>query len=570
MLHKSMIYAVLMLCNYTAYAKFNNTITNIVNALSEARNTVGSIDYVVSLPSSIEHVNYKIEYETYNNPSDTLLSYSYLIEWQNSGNNGFSAYFNGHHYRFRDIKLQEYHFQNQPELFIGKYAVQNQAQFANILPPSIGKYLSDMQADSSYTYDVNTANDIITVSGVENVRGHAAALFEYAFDSKTLMPLTANITYNPASISEQTVTAYFQNVQTPQSILLDEDMLISKYPDVFDKFRTSNFRVENLVGKRTPAFSAMTKDHKRYNFDGDTLRGVPTLMVFVDSEIGATRDVIKEIRKSMTLSPQDFNVIYAFKDADAECFVTNFNQVLTNETILVSTKAMARDFGVTATPTLIFCTRNNIIHDVIVGVNKNIASIVIQEMALCDNEAKSEKIDYIKRENHTTKMETVYFKGTPCHTYGKIPAVGEKAPCYNFVNTEMKEIQCYDFQDKRVVLNIFPSIDTPVCAASVRRFNLEAANLDNTVVICVSMDLPFAGQRFCAANNINNVIVASAFRSLTFAQKYGLQLVDGTLAGLLARAIIILDEHRQVLYTQLVHELTDEPDYAEALQALTK
>jgi thiol peroxidase len=84
------------------------------------------------------------------------------------------------------------------------------------------------------------------------------------------------------------------------------------------------------------------------------------------------------------------------------------------------------------------------------------------------------------------------------------------------------------------------------------------------------MDLPFAGQRFCAANNINNVIVASAFRSLTFAQKYGLQLVDGTLAGLLARAIIILDEHRQVLYTQLVHELTDEPDYAEALQALTK
>jgi thiol peroxidase len=133
----------------------------------------------------------------------------------------------------------------------------------------------------------------------------------------------------------------------------------------------------------------------------------------------------------------------------------------------------------------------------------------------------------------------------------------------------MKEIQCYDFLGKRVVLNIFPSLDTPVCAASVRRFNEEAAKLNNTVVICASMDLPFAEQRFCTANNIKDVIVASAFRS-TFSQKYGLQLVDGTLAGLLARAIIILNEHREVIYTELVHEITDEPDYAAAIDALTK
>lgn len=165
-------------------------------------------------------------------------------------------------------------------------------------------------------------------------------------------------------------------------------------------------------------------------------------------------------------------------------------------------------------------------------------------------------------------METIYFKGTPCHTYGCIPAVGEKAPCFNFVDTTFKEIQCYDFRNKRVILNIFPSLDTDVCSTSVRRFNELAAKIDNASVICVSMDLPFAQQRFCAANGIKNVIVASAFRSLTFAQKYGLQLVDGKFAGLLARCVIVLNGQREVLYTQLVREITEEPDYDGALRAL--
>ncbi len=112
-------------------------------------------------------------------------------------------------------------------------------------------------------------------------------------------------------------------------------------------------------------------------------------------------------------------------------------------------------------------------------------------------------------------METVYLHGTPCHTYGFMPAIGTKAPCYTLVDKDLKEISCMDFLDRRVVLNIFPSIDTDVCAASVRRFNVEASALENTMVICVSMDLPFAQKRFCAANDIENVVVASAFRSPT-------------------------------------------------------
>ena len=165
-------------------------------------------------------------------------------------------------------------------------------------------------------------------------------------------------------------------------------------------------------------------------------------------------------------------------------------------------------------------------------------------------------------------METIYLKGNPCHTYGNIPVVGEKAPCFTLVDKDLKEVHCMDYRDKRVVLNVFPSVDTDVCAASVRRFNKEAAAMKDTVVICVSMDLPFALSRFCAANGIENVVVTSAFRSPMFGQKYGLQLVDGPLAGLLARAVLVLDEEDKVLYSQLVNEITMEPDYEAALAAL--
>ncbi len=165
-------------------------------------------------------------------------------------------------------------------------------------------------------------------------------------------------------------------------------------------------------------------------------------------------------------------------------------------------------------------------------------------------------------------METVYFKGTPCHTYGQIPAVGTLAPGFNLAGKGLDEVRLSDYKGKRVVLNVFPSLDTPVCAASVRKFNQEAAGLENTAVVCISMDLPFAMGRFCSAEGIENVTVASAFRSPVFSQEYGLQIVDGPLAGLLARAVIVLDENHKVIYSDLVEEITNEPDYKGAISVL--
>ena len=165
-------------------------------------------------------------------------------------------------------------------------------------------------------------------------------------------------------------------------------------------------------------------------------------------------------------------------------------------------------------------------------------------------------------------METVYFQGTPCHTYGKVPEVGTKAPEFTLTGKDLQDITLASFPGKRVVLNVFPSLDTPVCAMSVRKFNQEASGLDDVVVLCVSMDLPFAMQRFCTLEGLENVVPASAFRSKDFAHNYGLLLTDGPLAGLLARCVLIVDKDGKVIYRDLVSEITHEPDYEGAKRVL--
>lgn len=164
-------------------------------------------------------------------------------------------------------------------------------------------------------------------------------------------------------------------------------------------------------------------------------------------------------------------------------------------------------------------------------------------------------------------MATVTLRGNPFHTSGELPAVGSPAPSFTLVGSDLGEVSSESLAGKKVVLNIFPSIDTPTCATSVRTFNERAAGLEDTVVLCVSEDLPFAAGRFCGAEGIENVQTGSAFRS-DFAEAYGVKLEEGPLAGLTARAVVVIDEQGNVAHTQLVGEIADEPDYDAALQAL--
>ncbi len=165
-------------------------------------------------------------------------------------------------------------------------------------------------------------------------------------------------------------------------------------------------------------------------------------------------------------------------------------------------------------------------------------------------------------------MAIVTFKGNPVNTCGSLPKVGEKAPCFKLVKSDLTDLSCCDLDGKRIVLNIFPSLDTSVCATSVRKFNEMAAKMPNTVVLAVSKDLPFAQSRFCTVEGIDKVIPVSAFRSPDFCKNYGLEMVDGPLAGLLARAVFVIDDKFNIIYEELVPEIAQEPNYEAVLKAL--
>lgn len=165
-------------------------------------------------------------------------------------------------------------------------------------------------------------------------------------------------------------------------------------------------------------------------------------------------------------------------------------------------------------------------------------------------------------------MAQTAFKGSPVQLSGDLPRVGEMAPEFTLTGKDLGDISLRDYAGKIIVLSIFPSIDTPVCAMSVRKFNGEIGKHDNAVVICVSADLPFAHARYCGAEGLDHVVTASTFRSPEFGDAYGVRITDGPLAGLMARAVVVIDGQGKVVYTQLVKEISEEPDYETALACL--
>lgn len=168
----------------------------------------------------------------------------------------------------------------------------------------------------------------------------------------------------------------------------------------------------------------------------------------------------------------------------------------------------------------------------------------------------------------TSNKTAVTLKGEPVTLFGTFPAVGQAAPAFTLVDKDLKDVSLKDFSGKRKILNIVPSLDTAVCAASTRKFNEAASKLDNTVVLVLSADLPFAMNRFCVAEGLNNVTTLSLMRGRDFMRNYGVKIADTALSGLTARAVLVLDEHDRVLHAELVDDITHEPNYDAALAVL--
>ncbi|MFD2743716.1 MULTISPECIES: thiol peroxidase [Sphingobacterium] len=165
-------------------------------------------------------------------------------------------------------------------------------------------------------------------------------------------------------------------------------------------------------------------------------------------------------------------------------------------------------------------------------------------------------------------MATITFKGNEVHTQGTLPNVGDSAPNFSLTGSDLSQKSLADFGGKNIVLNIFPSVDTGTCAASVRRFNQELSGLDNTVVLCISRDLPFAQGRFCAAEGLEQVHTLSEYKDEKFSEAYGVKFSDGPLEGLLSRAVVVIGSDGKVKYTEQVAEVTEEPNYKAALESI--
>lgn len=165
-------------------------------------------------------------------------------------------------------------------------------------------------------------------------------------------------------------------------------------------------------------------------------------------------------------------------------------------------------------------------------------------------------------------MAQITLKGNPINTNANLPAIGSKAPDFVLTKVDLSSFSKLDLEGKKVVLNIFPSLDTGTCAASVRHFNADATKLENTIVLCISQDLPFAHKRFCVSEGIENVTNLSTFRNHEFLENYGVKLIDGPMSGLCARAVVVLDEEGKVVYAQYAPEISEEPNYDAALAVL--
>jgi len=165
-------------------------------------------------------------------------------------------------------------------------------------------------------------------------------------------------------------------------------------------------------------------------------------------------------------------------------------------------------------------------------------------------------------------MAKITLRGNPVNTSGSLPEKGTKAPAFSLVKSDLSTLTLDELAGKKVILNISPSLDTGICATAVRKFNVMAAGSENTVVLAITKDLPFAHGRFCSTEGISNVVTLSGFRDTAFGKSYGVDIVDGPMAGLYARSIVVIDEKGKVVYTELVPEIVQEPDYNGALAAL--
>lgn len=327
--------------------------------------------------------------------ADTLLPVAYLVEWKlpspNGTSEGFTSYFQGNLYRFRDSRLREYHIDDNADPFTSGSGVQRSTQFLDVLPCILADEIEKVVNDPSYTYEWNEHRttdgaDASVLRADRKVNGETVAELTYVFAPESLMPRKVVREMSPGNISEQTIIVRYMepdealmNRRVPRS----EDGVMALYPEVFERFREKNYRLTSLPGQPVPNIALQSAAGGRYTHPRGERFAVPTVIAFLDEAVSSTPDAVKAVRAGVGTMPFATDIIWIFLSPrleDAASVIPGGTQA--GETLLTGGRNSLREFGVTETPSIIFANPSGLVSDVIVGYNKDLESDVVQKMAL--------------------------------------------------------------------------------------------------------------------------------------------------------------------------------------------
>lgn len=363
------------------------TVGDIAAALETAGCYSATVSYTIVPPNATDDVTYTVRVAQATDASDTLSREQYLIDWtltspEQMAGRGFSAYWQGHHFRYRPGKMQEYHFDDEAAPFApGGYAsrgIQRQAQFVQLLPGFMAAELREMSSDPTAEIAVEPGRDGSTSVRVrQSSGGYDILTARYVFDS-AMLPLESEVTYNPGQASEQTVSARYADTGSdcPQ---LSEEALIAAYPQEFERFRRDSYSLQSLPGSPLPTGTAPTLGHERWTHQAGEPFDRPTVIAVLDATVDATDSFVRDLHTAVALLPRSTDLILAFVDNDADRIAEAVGQAVPGEIILTSARSLARDCGVAVFPSVIFCNADGTVADFIIGRNNDPRSVVIQK-----------------------------------------------------------------------------------------------------------------------------------------------------------------------------------------------
>ncbi|MCM1356087.1 MAG: hypothetical protein NC212_06755 [Staphylococcus sp.] len=369
-------------------------IADIVSVLEKTGCYESKASFSVSLPQSEKDVVYTIDLSSAPTPSDRLSPCSYLTEWSletPSGEvTGFSAYFDGHHYRYRNERLQEYHTEWDSIPFMKRgnsEGVQASAQFTDLYPAYIAREISKMSSDPAYALtvipDVNfDGRKAVKVKSVMTVNDVTAIEKEFLFDAESYLPLRIETECNPGQITEQSMYVAYTYPSEMKCPELSENRLSAVYPEVFEKYRENNFRIENLAGTQLPTFSLPTTTGERYTYHRGDRFAVPTIIALLDPTTGFNPEIVTDLRGAVDALPTPADVIWVFNSTNIDGIEAIVPSIRPGEHLLMNGRSLIRDCGAASLPVIIMAGSNGNVKNVVLGFNKELRNIVLQTMAL--------------------------------------------------------------------------------------------------------------------------------------------------------------------------------------------